>query len=113
MKISADYPKNTHYLVRHFDANVVNVGIPIKLKLNNGWALKEDAVHRALPGGAARRILHQPRPVRHQRPHASATRTCTRFDLFRAAGINFNFSEAVGLFVQTGQHYPLTARSTA
>ncbi|WP_311136615.1 OmpA family protein [Hymenobacter cellulosilyticus] len=89
-----------------FSTNVVNVNLAFKLKLNNGWALKEDAVVQpyllVAPG-----IAYTSREglVRGTRIDEDKT----YFDAFGAAGINFRLSDAVGLFVQTGQHIPLNA----
>ncbi|MBC6696783.1 OmpA family protein [Hymenobacter puniceus] len=89
-----------------FSTNVVNVNLALKLKLNNGWALKEDAVIQpyllAAPGWAF--------TSREGRFNGQVTdEDKSYFDLFGAAGINFRLSDAVGLFVQTGQHVPLKA----
>ncbi|SET88878.1 OmpA family protein [Hymenobacter actinosclerus] len=107
MKFSADYPKNTYYNVRRFDANVVNVGVPIKLKLNNGWALKEDAFIAPYlvvqPG-----VFFASPDLYDINDKVTGNSDVYAFDIAAAAGIKFNFSATVGLFVQTGQHYPLT-----
>ena len=107
MKLSADYPKNTYYPIRRFDANVVNVGIPIKLKLNNGWALKEDAFIAPYlvvqPG-----VFFASPDLYDINDKIVGNSDVYAFDIQAAAGIKFNFSESVGLFIQTGQHYPLT-----
>ncbi|HLK96852.1 MAG TPA: OmpA family protein [Hymenobacter sp.] len=93
-----------------FTTNVANVNLAFKLKLNNGWALKEDAVIQpyllAAPGVAI--------TSREGSFNSGGTSTVidgdkTYFDLFGAAGINFRISDAVGIFVQTGQHIPLNA----
>ncbi|MCB2378055.1 OmpA family protein [Hymenobacter sp. BT635] len=89
-----------------FNTNVVNVNLALKLKLNNGWALKEDAVvqpYLLLAPGIA--YTSREGSVRGQRIDEDKT----YFDAFGAAGINFRISDAVGLFVQTGQHIPLNA----
>ncbi|OWP63933.1 hypothetical protein CDA63_06890 [Hymenobacter amundsenii] len=107
MKFSADYPKNTYYPIRRFDANVVNVGIPIKLKLNNGWALKEDAFIAPYlvvqPG-----VFFASPDLYDINDRIVGNSDVYAFDIQAAAGIKLNFSESVGLFIQTGQHYPLT-----
>jgi OmpA-OmpF porin, OOP family len=90
----------------NFATNVVNVNLAFKLKLNNGWALKEDAVIQpyllAAPGWA---FTSREGSFNGQRTDEDKS----YFDLFGAAGINFRVSEAVGIFVQTGQHVPLKA----
>ncbi|WP_324676116.1 OmpA family protein [Hymenobacter sp. GOD-10R] len=116
MKFNANPPKNALYVlegktVRGFDANVVNVGIPIKLKLNNGtWALKEDAFFAPYlivqPGvffaSTDRRFTDQTQRNSNVDIYA--------FDIMGAAGIKLQFSPAFSIFVQTGQHYPLSDR---
>ncbi len=93
-----------------FTTNVVNVNLALKLKLNNGWAFKEDAFIQpyllAAPGWAF--------TSREGVFNSGGTSTVTDedksyFDLFGAAGINFRLADGVGLFVQTGQHVPLKA----
>ncbi|MGY2134114.1 OmpA family protein [Hymenobacter sp. HD11105] len=96
--------------IRRFDANVTTIGVPVKFKLNNGWALKEDAVFAPYlslaPGlmiassdkfsnvGAGEQFLGN-------KDHYAAY-------LQGAAGIALNFSPSFGIFVQTGQIYALT-----
>ncbi|WP_308239909.1 OmpA family protein [Hymenobacter sp. J193] len=103
-------PLSGPYYGSNFATNVVNVNLGLKLKLNNGWALKEDAVIQpyllAAPGWT-----YTSREGTINRDGASLNTDSDKsyFDLFGAAGINFRLSEAVGLFVQTGQHIPLNA----
>ncbi|MFD2785290.1 OmpA family protein [Hymenobacter rubripertinctus] len=109
MKFSAPYPKNVQFAYHRFDANVVNVGIPIKLKLNNGWALKEDAF-------IAPYLVVQPGVffaspdlyTASNQGQVAKNSDVYAFDIQAAAGIKFQFSPSVAVFVQTGQHYPLT-----
>jgi len=107
MKFSADPPKNAQYAYHRFDANVVNVGIPIKLKLNNGWALKEDAFFAPYlvvqPG-----VFFASPDLYNIRDQVVGNSDVYAVDLQAAAGIKLNFSETFSVFVQTGQHYPLT-----
>ncbi|GGF08078.1 OmpA family protein [Hymenobacter cavernae] len=115
MKFNADPPRNELYFlenktVRGFDANVVNVGIPLRLKLNNSWALKEDAFFAPYlvvqPGvffaSTDRRFTDE--------TQAPSNVDIYAFDLMGAAGIKLQFSPGFSLFVQTGQHYPLSDR---
>ena len=92
--------------LRTFATNVVNVNLGLKLKLNNGWALKEDAFIQpyllAAPGWTYTSREGSFDGVRTDQDKSY-------FDLFGAAGINFRLGETVGLFVQTGQHIPLNA----
>ncbi|MDB5270571.1 MAG: hypothetical protein JWP58_3611 [Hymenobacter sp.] len=90
----------------NFSTKVTSVNLALKLKLNNGWAIKEDAVVQpyllASPGLA---FTDRTGVVRG----ASVNDKATYFDLFGAAGINFQVSEGFGIFIQTGQHIPLNA----
>ena len=107
MKFSADPPKNTQFATARFDANVVNVGIPIKLKLNNGWAFKEDAFFAPYlvvqPG-----VFFASPDLYDAAGQFKGNSDVYAFDIEAAAGIKLQFSPSVALFVQTGQHYPLT-----
>ena len=90
----------------YFTNNLVNIALPLKFKLNNGWALKEDAVIQpylslvpgltltSLEGGYNGQVLNSDRRY---------------FSLKGAAGINFRISDAVGIFVQTAQVVPFSA----
>ena len=109
MTFAADPPKNRQFEYSGFKANVYNVGIPFKFKLNNGWALKEDAF-------IAPYLVIQPDLFFASHDFYSATGVKTggptqyALDIQGAAGIKFQFSDAVSLFVQTGQHYLFTDR---
>ena len=98
--------EGTQSAATFFSTKMTNVNLAFKLKLNNGWALKEDGVVQpyllAAPGVVFANREGQVRGV-------SVNEKTTYFDLFGAAGINFRLSDAVGLFVQTGQHIPLNA----
>ena len=89
-----------------FSTNVVHGNLAFKLKLNNGWAIKEDAriqpYLKIAPGLA---YLSRDATYRGRKSDDNATSV----DLFGAAGINFRLSDGVGLFVQTGQHIPFGA----
>ena len=89
-----------------FSTNVVNANLALKLKLNNGWALKEEAVvqpYLLLAPGIA--YTSREGQVRGRNINEDKT----YFDAFGAAGITFHLSDAVGIFIQTGQHIPLNA----
>ena len=98
--------KGTQSAATYFNTNIVNANLAFKLKLNNGWALKEDARVQpyllAAPGWVYMSREGQVRGL-------NVNENKSYFDLFGAAGINFRLSDAVGLFVQTGQHIPLNA----
>ena len=90
----------------YFATNLVNVNLGLKLKLNNGWALKEDAFIQpylmAMPGWTytSREGLFQGTRIDQDKSY---------FDIAAAAGINFRLGETVNLFVQTAQHAPYYA----
>jgi len=87
----------------YFSTNVVTVNLALKLKLNNGWALKEDAFIQpyllVAPGIAYT-------SAEGQTEGATLNTNKTYFDAHGAAGINFRITEGIGLFVQTGLHLP-------
>ncbi|GAB3831259.1 OmpA family protein [Hymenobacter jeollabukensis] len=87
----------------YFATNLVNVNLGIKLKLNNGWALKEDAFIQpylmAMPGWTytSREGFYRGGRIDQDKSY---------FDIAAGAGINFRLGETVNLFVQTAQHAP-------
>ncbi|HEX8328784.1 MAG TPA: OmpA family protein [Hymenobacter sp.] len=86
-----------------FATNVVNVNLALKLKLNNGWALKEDAVIQPYLLVAPGLVFTSAEGVING---AAFDQNKTYFDAHGAAGINFRISDGIGLFVQTGLHLP-------
>nr|WP_235727022.1 porin family protein [Hymenobacter siberiensis] len=98
--------KGAQSAATYFSTNVVNANLVLKLKLNNGWALKEDArVQPYLLAAPGYVYMSREGKVRG----LNVNENKSYFDLFGAAGINFRLSDAVGVFVQTGQHIPLNA----
>ncbi|MBC8082261.1 MAG: OmpA family protein [Hymenobacter sp.] len=90
-----------------FTTNVVNVNLSFKLKLNNGWALKEDAVvqpYLLLAPGVAFTSLEGAFNENGVEQVRNADESYITGLV--AAGITFRLSDAVGLFVQTGQVVP-------
>ncbi|WP_319805466.1 OmpA family protein [Hymenobacter weizhouensis] len=89
----------------NFNTNVVNVNLGLKLKL-----LKEDAFFRpyllAAPGVA---FTSREGTFNGNGQSINLDNDELQFDLFGAAGLNFRLSDGVALFVQTGQHFPLSA----
>ena len=89
-----------------FSTNVVHGNLAFKFKLNNGWAIKEDAFIQPYltiaPG-----LAYFSRESTHR--GVFTDKNATSFDLMGAAGINFRLSDGVGLFIQTGQHIPFGA----
>ncbi|WP_317239138.1 OmpA family protein [Hymenobacter sp. 5516J-16] len=98
-------PAGAPYFGSNFATNVVNVNLGLKFKL-----LSEDSPVRpyllAAPG-----LTYTSREgtiFRNNRTEPT-DQDKNYFDLFGAAGIDFRLGEAVHLFVQTGQHFPLNA----
>jgi OOP family OmpA-OmpF porin len=98
-------PAGNPYFGSNFATNVVNVNLGLKFKL-----FKEDAFVRpyllAAPG-----FTYTSREGTLNRNNVAnrIDEDKTYFDLFGAAGLSFRLTDAVGLFVQTGQHFPLNA----
>ncbi|MBD2769951.1 OmpA family protein [Hymenobacter sp. BT664] len=96
--------KGTKDAATFFKTNVVTANLAFKFKLNNGWALKEDAVIQpyllVAPGAA---YVSREGSVRGKRLDENEV----NFSALGAAGISFRLSDAVSLFVQTGQYIPL------
>ncbi|MBG8552720.1 OmpA family protein [Hymenobacter guriensis] len=94
----------------NFATNTVNVNLALKLKLNNGWAFKEDAFIQpyllAAPGWT---YTSREGTFNRNGQTLDLAQDKSYFDVFGAAGINFRLADGVGLFVQTGQHIPLKA----
>ena len=99
------YPSNPLRFVNgnRFSANVSSFGLGFKLKLNNGWALKEGAVIQPYillqPGFA---YIYTNRYARN-----STTSNSTNYGSFdgqAAVGLNFRITPGFSLFAQAGQH---------
>jgi outer membrane protein OmpA-like peptidoglycan-associated protein len=99
--------RDTRNNANFFNTNVVHGNLAFKLKLNNGWAFKEDAFIQPYlmiaPG-----LVYLSRDGNVQN-RASIDDNNRHFDLFGAAGLNFRLADGVGLFVQVGQHIPFGA----
>ncbi|TGD83136.1 OmpA family protein [Hymenobacter wooponensis] len=89
-----------------FTTTLVNANVAFKLKLNNGWALKESFPIQPylLAGGgwtfASRAGL--PDSNQFEENHSY-------LDVMMGAGINVRLGGGVGLFVQSSQHMPMGA----
>jgi OOP family OmpA-OmpF porin len=99
------YPSNpgTAIYGNRFYANVSSFGLGFKFKLNNGWALKEDAAIQPYillqPGYA---YVYSDRYLNNATT-ASSTNYGS-FDAQAAVGLNFRITPGFSLFVQAGQH---------
>ncbi|WP_281421348.1 OmpA family protein [Hymenobacter profundi] len=88
----------------NFNTNVVSANVPIKLMLNNGWALKEDAFIQPYillaPG-----ILYYSSDGQYRLNNRNTvfSRDETKFAGQAGLGINFRISGNLGIFVQTSQ----------
>ncbi|MBW3128263.1 MULTISPECIES: OmpA family protein [Hymenobacter] len=87
-----------------FATNIVSANVPIKLMLNNGWALKEDAFVQPYillaPG-----ILYYSREGQYRSNNVNTNINAdeTKFAGQAGLGINFRISDNIGIFVQTSQ----------
>ncbi|QKG52393.1 OmpA family protein [Hymenobacter sp. BRD67] len=92
-------PANAH----RFYANVTSLGLGFKFKLNNGWALKEDAFIQPY-------ILLQPGlSIIYTDRYAAYSTVASHlsygsFDAQAAVGLTFRLTPGVSLFAQAGQH---------
>lgn len=90
----------------YFNTTLFNSTLGFKLKLNNGWALKEDArVQPYLLGGggwtyASRAGLTDGNRIDEDKGYV---------DIMSGAGISLRLGGGVSLFVQSSQHLPLYA----
>jgi OOP family OmpA-OmpF porin len=94
---------------RRFYANVSSFGLGFKLKLNNGWALKEDAVIQPYaliqPGYS---YIYTDRYRSLNNTNTLSSTNYGAFDVQAALGLTFRITPAFSLFVQAGQHVILT-----
>jgi outer membrane protein OmpA-like peptidoglycan-associated protein len=99
------YPSdpNTYIYGNRFYANVSSFGLGFKLKLNNGWALKEDAAIQPYillqPGFA---YIYTDRYLNNATTPSSTN--YGSFDAQAAVGLNFRITPGFNFFVQAGQH---------
>ena len=85
------------------------VDLGLKLKLNNGKILKEDAfIQPYLMGGGGMFFANTSGQANGQNFGANQIR---RPEVFGLAGLRFRLSESVALDLTTSQHYPFTERS--
>ena len=92
----------------NFDARIGMVDLGIKLKLNNGKILKEDArIQPYLMGGGGMFLANSSGRAGGQNFGINQIR---RPEVFGLAGIRVRLSDAVFLDLTTSQHYPFTER---
>ena len=89
---------------RRFFANISTFGLGFKFKLNNGWALKEDAVIQPYillqPGFA---YIYTQRYANYSNVNNNASNYGS-FDGQAALGLNFRITPGFSIFAQAGQH---------
>ena len=91
----------------NFDARVGMVDLGIKLKLNNGKILKEDArIQPYLMGGGGMFLSNS----EGRADGRNFFKQIRRPEVFGLAGIRVRLSDAVALDLTTSQHYPFTER---
>ncbi|GAA3978932.1 hypothetical protein GCM10022407_25080 [Hymenobacter antarcticus] len=91
----------------NFEARIGMVDLGIKLKLNNGKILKEDArIQPYLMGGGGMFLTNSTGRANGQ----NFFNQIRRPEVFGLAGIRVRLSDAVSLDLTTSQHYPFTER---
>ncbi|GAC1377559.1 MAG: hypothetical protein NVS3B25_08320 [Hymenobacter sp.] len=101
-RFSSNVPGN------NFELRNGMVDLGLKLKLNNGKILKEDAfIQPYLMGGGGMFLANSEGRANGQ----NFFNQIRRPEVFGAAGLRFRLSDAVALDLQTSQHYPFTERS--
>ncbi len=112
LSLLGNYEKYRHSGNRpgdQFELSNGMVDLGLKLKLNNGKILKEDAfIQPYLMGGGGMYLANSDGTLAGGRHFFNQIR---RPEVFGAAGLRFRLSEAVFLDLQTSQHYPFTERT--
>ena len=91
----------------NFEARVGMVDLGLKLKLNNGKILKEDARIQPYLMGGGGAFLTNSTGTANGRSYFNQIR---RPEVFGLAGIRVRLSDVVSLDLTTSQHYPFTER---
>ncbi|MGI4739760.1 MAG: OmpA family protein [Janthinobacterium lividum] len=90
---------------RRFYANISTFGLGFKFKLNNGWALKEDAFIQPYillqPGYA---YIYTQRFANYSNVNSNSS-NYGAFDGQAALGLTFRITPGFSLFAQAGQHF--------
>ena len=90
---------------RRFHANITTVGLGLKFKLNNGWALKENSFiqpYALLQPGFVYVRSFQDRSLNGL--NTSSNPNYGAFDVQAALGLTFRITPSVSAFAQMGQH---------
>ncbi len=88
-----------------FNGNLWNISTNLKLKLNNGWFLKEEAtVAPFFIGGVGLTRIKQI----STREKIYGEKTHSNFALYYGAGINFRLSERLNIVFEAGIYNPMT-----
>ncbi|GAA3936677.1 OmpA family protein [Hymenobacter algoricola] len=98
--------EGSHGTDTRFVTTLVNLNLGFKVKLNNGWALKENAFFQPYLL-AASGWTYASRSSQFMGRRTDVDKGYV--DVFTAAGISFRLGGGTSLFVQTGQHLPLNA----
>jgi OOP family OmpA-OmpF porin len=96
---------------RRFYANVSSFGLGLKLKLNNGWALKEDAFiqpYALIQPGYSYVYTNRYNNASAGGTIISGGTNYGTFDVQGALGITFRITPGFSIFVQAGQHVMFT-----
>ncbi|GAB3862154.1 hypothetical protein GCM10028822_42580 [Hymenobacter terrigena] len=102
-RFSSDVPGN------NFELRNGMVDLGLKLKLNNGKILKEDAfIQPYLMGGGGMFLANT---SGQNNGRGFGVNQIRRPEVFGLAGLRFRLSDAVALDLTTSQHYPFTERS--
>ncbi|KAA9332043.1 OmpA family protein [Hymenobacter busanensis] len=94
------------YFGSNFSANVATANLGIKLKLPIKETFFVQPYLLIAPGLA---VVSTDGTVNQNANSQAFDRSTSYFDLHGAAGLKFRLSDGVGLFVQTGQHWPIGA----
>ncbi|GAA4371968.1 OmpA family protein [Hymenobacter koreensis] len=101
-----DAPQGAPYFGSNFSANVINANLGIKLKLPIKETFFVQPYLLFAPGLA---VVSADGELNQDGNFSTFDRSTSYFDLHGAAGLKFRLSDGVGLFVQTGQHWPIGA----
>ncbi|WP_400192240.1 OmpA family protein [Hymenobacter sp. B81] len=101
-----DAAQGAPYFGSNFSANVASANFGIKLKLPIKETFFVQPYLLIAPGMA---VVSTDGTVNQNGRAQAFDRSTTYFDVHGAAGLKFRLTDGVGLFVQTGQHWPVGA----